>query len=215
MTERLVGALVFAFVVSVATAADTYRWEDEQGNVYYSDQLPPSGARNVQRTLQQAGAPEPVLPYRLQVVVKNFPVTLYVSDCGQPCERARELLLQRGVPHTLMDVSNGEVQEALMGLTGGELEVPVVKIGKNVLRGFEDGQWNTALDAAGYPSYAMIDVKPVIPQQAGKSAGRGSTSGEADATGDADTDSSDTVAGGAEQDELASDSGSTPEFEDQ
>jgi hypothetical protein len=202
MTEKLLAALLFGIVVSAATAADTYRWEDEAGNVYYSDQLPPSGARNVQRTRQQGGAPVPALPYRLQVVVKSFPVTLYVSDCGQPCNKARELLLARGVPHTLLDASQSEAQESLMALTGGALEVPVIKIGKTVLRGFEDGQWNSALDAAGYPGYAIIEVQPDIPQPAEQAASQGSASGEAGTANGAELDSAEARTSDADSGEL-------------
>ncbi len=168
MMGRLLAVGVVALVSLGAAAADTYRWEDEAGNVHYGDELPPAGARNVQRPHLYDESSEQVLPYRLQVAVSRFPVTLYVTDCGQHCNSARELLLRRGVPHTLLDADRAEVQEELMALTSGAREVPVVKIGGTVIRGFEAAQWNSALDFAGYPSYPLVEITPTVPQVAEK-----------------------------------------------
>jgi len=165
MIVKSLPLLVFAFVSCAANAADTYRWEDKEGRVYYSDQLPPTGARNVRRAQVDGNGDSEQLPYRLKIAVDSAPVTLYVTQCGKPCDQARQLLVKRGVPHTMMDATQADAQEALTALTGGGLEVPVVKIGKTVIRGFEEERWNAALDAAGYPSYAMIKVKPQVPQQ--------------------------------------------------
>jgi hypothetical protein len=41
-------------------------------------------------------------------------------------------------------------------LNGGKLEVPVLKLGTQVLRGFEEAPWNQALDAAGYPRTGIL-----------------------------------------------------------
>jgi hypothetical protein len=191
---------LFGLVSCLAMAGDMYRWEDEQGRVYYSDQPPPPAARNVRRKPQSRHGEYEALPYRLQVVVDKYPVTLYVTDCGGPCDRARELMMQRGVPHTLLDPSEAQAREQLMALTGGQLEVPVVEVGKTVLRGFEEGQWNAALDAAGYPGYAIIDVKPYIPQPAKRSGGQSS-----DAGGVAPSDSAGLESAQAEPGELESD----------
>jgi hypothetical protein len=66
-----------------------------------------------------------------------------------------------------------------------------------VLRGFESGQWNSALDAAGYPSYALIKVESKLPSKGKKRAGA-NTDGDEVAEGDdfsesgIDTDLTDT-----------------------
>ena len=197
MTERLLILGVCVLVSVAAAAADTYRWEDQEGNVHYGDQLPPAGAKNIHRPRLYGDSPEQVLPYRLQVAVNKFPVTLYVTDCGKPCDMARELLLKRGVPHTLLDATSAKVQEELMALTSGNREVPVIKIGKAVVRGFEAGEWNGALDAAGYPSYPIIEVTPTIPQLTEKTKSQESDadSGDADET---DTGNEDAEVDGTE-----------------
>ena len=164
MISRLLIVSILIFVWSGAGAAETYRWEDADGNVHYSDFPPPPDARNVGRTKAGSKAPSPSLPYELQVAVSKYPVTLYVAkDCGSPCDKARALLMERGVPHTLLDAMKPEVTRKLKALPGGKLEVPVAEVGELVLRGFETGRWNSMLDLAGYPRDAMIEVTPNVP----------------------------------------------------
>jgi glutaredoxin len=144
-----------------AAQAEFYRWVDADGNVHYSDQPPPADIKQVEKKKATGGKPSDApLPYVLQQAVKNFPVTLYSSECGDACARARALLAKRGVPYTEMDATDPSAQQELRKLTGGALEVPVLKVGRNALRGFEEGKWNASLDAAGYPQTAMIPPRP-------------------------------------------------------
>ena len=160
MLARILTFFIGAFVSLSVAAGDTYRWEDADGNVYYSNALPPADARNVKRPVLYSNSSDQVLPYSLQLAVNRFPVTLYVTDCGSPCDLGRELLVNRGVPHTLMDASGADVQQELLGLTSGVAEVPVILIGRSVIVGFEEEQWNGALDLAGYPGEALVEVEP-------------------------------------------------------
>jgi hypothetical protein len=145
-------------------AEQLYKWVDSEGRVHYSDQPPPPDARGVEkRTVSGAPAGQSQLPFELQRAVDNFPVTHFVSDCGAACADARQLLLTRGVPHTEMDATQPATQEEIRALTGGNVVVPVLRVGRQVLRGFEPGQWNTALDAAGYPRTALVQVQPRRP----------------------------------------------------
>ena len=165
--------ILFAFFALVcgAAAADLYRWVDADGKVQYSDQPPPANIKQVEKMKAAGGKPgEAPLPYALQQAVKNFPVTLYSTACGEACTRARELLAKRGIPYSDMDATSPAVQDELRKLTGGALEVPVLKVGRDALRGFEEGRWNTSLDAAGYPQTALIPprapTKPAKPAAA-------------------------------------------------
>jgi glutaredoxin len=150
----------------VAAQADFYRWVDADGKVQYSDQPPPANIKQVEKVRATGGKPSDApLPYALQQAVKNFPVTLYSSDCGDACTRARQLLMKRGIPYTEVDATDPKAQQELRKLTGGPLEVPFLKVGRDALRGFEEGKWNTSLDAAGYPHTSVIS-----PRQPTKSA---------------------------------------------
>ena len=147
----------------VCVQADLYRWVDAEGKVHYSDQPPPANVKQVEKKKAAGGkASEAPLPYVLQQAVKNFPVTLYTSACGNACTQAHELLLKRGVPYTEMDATDVKVHPELKKLTGGTVEVPVLKVGRDAVKGYEEGQWNTALDAAGYPQTAVIAPRPPI-----------------------------------------------------
>ena len=155
---------------------DLYRWVDAQGKVHYSDQLPPANIKQFEKKKAAGGKPSDApLPYVLQQAVNKFPVTLYSTDCGEPCAKARELLAKRGVPYTEMDATVPAAQVELKKITGGPLEVPVLKVGTDALRGFAEGKWNTSLDAAGYPQTAMIPPraptkpKPAKPSPASRS----------------------------------------------
>ncbi|HKB83881.1 MAG TPA: glutaredoxin family protein [Burkholderiales bacterium] len=148
-------------LVCVPAQADLYRWVDAQGKVQYSDQPPPANIRKVEIVKWAGGkSTDAPWPYALQEAVKNFPVTLYSSECGEACTLARALLAKRGIPYTEMDATDAAAQEELKKLTGGPLEVPVLQVGRDAVRGFEEGRWNTSLDAAGYPKTAVIPPRP-------------------------------------------------------
>ena len=144
-------------LAGVAAQAEMFRWVDADGKVHYSDQPPPANVKQVEKKKVSGGKPsEAPLPYALQQAVKNFPVTLYSSTCGEGCARASALLSKRGVPYTELDATDAKTQSELKTLTGGQIVVPVIKIGREVVKGFEEGAWNRSLDAAGYPKTALI-----------------------------------------------------------
>jgi glutaredoxin len=130
---------------------------DSQGNVHYSDQPPPPTAKGVEEKQIQGGASsDAALPYATREAAKNFPVTLYNTNCGEPCTQAREYLLKRGIPFEEKDASTTPVQEELRKLAGA-LQVPVLAIGRmEPLKGFGAEQWGAALDAAGYPRTGRV-----------------------------------------------------------
>lgn len=162
--------LLCMFAVYSAQSASLYRWVDNEGKVHYTEQPPPpSAARKVEeKTIGTAPADDSQLPYASRVAAKNFPITLYNSECGEACTKAREHLTKRGVPFQEKDAGTQEVQAELKKLIGG-LEVPVLAVGTVTrLKGYEAGAWNAALDEAGYPKSApYLKPKPKEPAKAG------------------------------------------------
>ncbi|MEE8327471.1 MAG: glutaredoxin family protein [Nitrosomonadaceae bacterium] len=149
--------LVPFFLVETISAAEMYRWVDNNGKVHYTDTPPPFTAKSIQKKELGNQAGESQMPYSLQQAVKNFPVILYSSECGEPCSHATELLVNRGIPFTKKKPGkNPKDAEALKKITDGELAVPVLVIGKDILKGFERNSWNNALDLAGYPKSSVI-----------------------------------------------------------
>jgi glutaredoxin len=157
MKRIILGVLMLA-ATGTLVAAQLYRWVDEQGNVEYRDTPPPSTAKKVeQRTVGSSTVEASPLPFSVQQAAKNFPVTLWNSSCGAPCDQAREHLARRGVPHTEKNPQNDI--EAFQKLTGG-LDVPVIYVGSNRIKGYLESEWDSALDIAGYPRSAPPGFKP-------------------------------------------------------
>jgi glutaredoxin len=140
-------------------AAQLYRWVDDKGNVEWRDTPPPPTARNVeQRKLNINTIETSELPYGLQQTVKNHPVTLWMTECGEACTRAREHLNRRGVPHT--ERNPQKEMKAFKEASGGGMEVPLLLIGSQQVKGYLDTAWDTALDTAGYPRTPVPGFKP-------------------------------------------------------
>jgi hypothetical protein len=103
------------------------------------------------------------LPYALQQAVRKSPVTLYATDCGEPCTQARNHLAQRGIPFASKNPQTTPADaEALTKLVGANY-VPVLVVGSAVSKGYEKGAWDAALDAAGYPKSALVKKAPASP----------------------------------------------------
>jgi glutaredoxin len=142
-------------------AAQLYRWVDEKGNVEFRDTPPPASA-NVKKIEQRAGggggtASADQLPYAVQVAAKNFPVTLWTSNCGAGCDQAKAHLNRRGVPYTEKDPTLDV--DAFEKLTGSN-EVPVLYVGRQQIKGYLASTYDEALDSAGYPRSAPPGSKP-------------------------------------------------------
>jgi glutaredoxin len=156
--RRIVLGMVLLAASGAVFAAQLYRWVDEKGSVEYRDTPPPASAKKVEsRNVSVSAAENPALPYSVQQAVLNFPVTLWNSDCGGPCDQARAHLARRGVPHTEKDPQSDI--EAFKKLTGG-LDVPVLFVGANRIKGYLESEWDSALDIAGYPSTPPPGFKP-------------------------------------------------------
>lgn len=156
-------------LAGTASAAEMFRWVDADGKVHYTDAPPPPTAKNVQQKKLGDKAGSVQLPYTLQQATKNFPVTLYNSECGDPCVKARALLAKRGIPFTEKNPEKTPADaEAVKKLTGGAAVVPVLIVGTDILKGFEEGNWNGALDQAGYPRESLLpkSATPPIKQTA-------------------------------------------------
>jgi Domain of unknown function (DUF4124) len=160
MLKRYLLGLAMLCVAAPLAAAQLYRWVDDRGNVEWRDTPPPATAKNVeQRNVSSNTIQTSTLPYSTQQAVKNFPVTLWVFDCGEPCTKARGHLARRGVPYSERNAQR-EMDE-LKKLIGGT-EVPLLIIGSRQLKGYLESDWDSALDTAGYPRTASPGVKSQV-----------------------------------------------------
>jgi glutaredoxin len=144
-----------ALLAATSAAAQTqqmYRYVDKDGNVVYSDRVPPPGSKDVQakRLTPNFIESDPV-PIAMAQAQERFPVTLYTFACGEFCQNAEALLNRRGVPFATVNVEDPKGLEQLKKLTG-ELNAPVLQVGDTlVVKGYNESRWHAVLDQAGYP----------------------------------------------------------------
>ena len=146
-------AFVFAVAASFALHAQSqvHRWVDKDGKVHFSDAPPPADARDSSTKRMGAGPGDPQLPYATQEAMRRNPATLYVSDdCGELCASGRALLARRGIPYSERSVqASAEAATEVRKLTGA-MQVPLLVLGRQPVKGFDEELWNAALDNAGY-----------------------------------------------------------------
>ena len=165
--------LAVAILIMTAAAgasAQMYRWTDKDGKVHFSDSPPPAGARNVTKkgvpVQGSAAAPAPNVPFATQQAMKDSPVTLYSTPGCEACDLARKLLNARGVPFKEVSV-NSEKELAQLQSAVGSNSVPSMIVGPSVVKGFEEGAYNRALDSAGYPRAGIVPPRAQAEPKAG------------------------------------------------
>ena len=160
--------LVLISLMGNSYATDFYRWVDKSGAVHYSDQSPTGPVRKLEQRKLDANVIDGQASYLVKDAAKKNPVILFGGDCGPLCANAKNLLEKRGIPYALKEPQkNKEDAEALNTLTGA-MELPVIKIGKEMIKGFEPAQWNAMLDEAGYPKTRIPDGRKLEVQQSVK-----------------------------------------------
>lgn len=181
ITHRTSLARTLGLVAATVTLASlalpafaVYKIVGPDGKVTYSDTPPPSGAGKVQAvSVASGGAGAPNLnglPADLRQAATKFPVTLYTSASCRPCDNARQLLQQRGIPFAERTVANTSVDTNALQSVTGSTTLPVLSIGQQQLKGVTPSEWNSYLDAAGYPaqsklpaSYRAPAATPLVP----------------------------------------------------
>jgi glutaredoxin len=150
-------------LLSANAQADTYyRSIDKSGKVHYGDQ-PLAGTDDVAALkLKAESSVSEILPFETRRAKEKFPVTLYLADeCPDGCKQARDYLVKRGIPFTEKKMVTVEDVAAFKKETGSD-RLPVVRIGKNLIKGFLQSQWADELDAASYPKIAPYGVRAAV-----------------------------------------------------
>jgi glutaredoxin len=154
-TQRILQATALAALIAFALGSQAqqtvYKWVDKDGKVQFSDSPPPADISNAtQKTMGGGTVTEGQTAYATQIASQRYPVTLYMSDdCGELCAQGREYLGKRGVPFTEKNAKDKEVADEVKAMIGA-LQVPVLKVGSNPIKGFSEELWANALDQAGY-----------------------------------------------------------------
>ena len=168
---RLQGVALIAMAAMVASFAAMpahaqYKVIGADGKVTYTDRAPTATGAKVTAMSGRPAAGGPVdatLPLELRQAASRYPVTLYTVTGGcDPCESARQLLRQRGVPFSEKQVLTGDDSDALERISGGR-DAPTLAIGSQTLRGLAPEVWGSYLDAAGYPRESRLPANYQYP----------------------------------------------------
>lgn len=162
-TRRLLGAGLLAAVCSVAWAQ--YKVVAPDGSVTYTDRPPVSDTAAKVSPLRRGAAAaaaassaatvDTSLPFDLRQVASRYPVTLYTGADCKTCDTARQWLRQRGVPYVERSIVANADTQALERLTGGRA-IPSLSVGAQALRGYNEADWASYIDAAGYPAASRL-----------------------------------------------------------
>jgi len=155
---RRVSALALLAVSTLAHAQ--YKIVAPDGSVTYTDRPAAATAGTAKVQSMRAGsgdapAASDALPFELRQPVSRFPVTLYTAPGCSSCDQARAYLRQRGIPFSEKTIVNQNDIRAMEQLGLGS-EVPLVRIGQEVRRGFTQDVWATDLTLAGYPTASRL-----------------------------------------------------------
>jgi glutaredoxin len=160
---------VATLMLSALPAHALFKVVGPDGKITYSDRAPPGDTRAVQVNRDGSIAANDVaLPFALRQVMAKFPVTLYTASKCEACDMGRALLQRRGIPFSERTANTNEDKEVWEKITGGQ-EAPVMKVGAQVMRGFNATSWEETLDVAGYsrqsqlpPNYKAAAAQPLV-----------------------------------------------------
>jgi glutaredoxin len=131
-----------------------YKVVGPDGRVTYTDRAPSDRAAKALNPRSGAAAAAN-LPYGLRQVAERYPVVLYTGPACTPCDSARALLKDRGIPFQELTVQTSDDIAAFRRKEGTD-QLPVLRIGSQQLQGLSTQDWLSYLDTAGYPASSQL-----------------------------------------------------------
>jgi len=157
-------------LMAAAPAWALYKVVGPDGKVTYTDRPPIDKPAQALHTNGSVSA-NASLPFELRQVASKYPVTLYTTKDCPPCDSGRQSLRQRGIPFAEKSVATSADLQALQRLENTK-QLPVLRIGAQQVKGYSEAEWQSYLDAAGYPKqssltgYQWADATPLAPPAA-------------------------------------------------
>ena len=152
-------------------AQQVYRIVGPDGKVTFSDrppEKPDAKVATVRSGSSQAEA-NATLPPDLRRIANQYPVTLYLTRDCDDCSAARQVLTSRGIPFAEKTIISNADISAFKQLSGSDT-LPALSISSQFLRGLQENEWKSYLDAAGYPpqiqlpaAYRRPAPEPLVP----------------------------------------------------
>lgn len=156
--------LALSALMLVSPAWALYKVVGPDGRVTYTDRPPTDRPAQALRT-NGATVSTDGLPYELQRVVTRYPVSLFTGPKCAPCDAARQMLKQRGVPFVEKSVTSADDVRAYAKQEGTD-QLPSVRIGSKQMLGYNQAEWTSYIDAAGYPAKSALPLNYRWPEVA-------------------------------------------------
>jgi glutaredoxin len=156
--------LALSALMLVSPAWALYKVVGPDGRVTYTDRPPTDRPAQALRT-NGAAVSTDGLPYELQRVVTRYPVSLFTGPKCAPCDAARQMLKQRGVPFIEKSVTSADDVRAYAKQEGTD-QLPSVRIGSKQMLGYNQAEWTSYIDAAGYPAKSALPLNYRWPEPA-------------------------------------------------
>ena len=162
---RTILCLSMLLVGTTLPAWAQYKVIDANGRVTYTDRPPVTSNDRIQ-PMRATGGPAAAasnLPFELRQIAERYPVTLFTGEACEPCLSGKTLLRQRGIPFSEKTVkTDADIAAFKRAEASGEL--PVLRIGAQQLKGYNDAEWVSYLDAAGYPKQSQLPSSYKAPE---------------------------------------------------
>ena len=147
----VMGLLVFP---GLAISQNLYKWVDEYGNVTYQDTPPPNSVEYEEQNFsdpEAEPAPGGDVGQELNDAIERNPVTLYsIPECDA-CDLVRLFLENHSVPFAEKDIQGNLSYQQELQAVSGQLTVPTILVGSDVVDGYSRSGIRTALTSNGYP----------------------------------------------------------------
>lgn len=136
------------------SAEKLYKWVDENGNVTYQDEPPPTDTGQVETLVEPGRQPAPT------AAVPDVSVVLYSIKACDACDLVRNLLQERQVPFEEKGAEGDADVQAELKKVSGVLSVPVLTIGDQVLTGYNKDLILNELGEAGFSTTVQAAAEP-------------------------------------------------------
>jgi glutaredoxin len=141
--KDLVFLLLLLFIAQ-PSAAEIYKWTDEQGQIHFSDEKPENQeSKEVEleiRTYESvsyedlSNEPSKVEPAKADARKK---VVMYSASWCGTCKKAKKYFRRNGIPFTNYDIEKSSRAKKLYEQLGAS-GVPVIIVGKKRMNGFSE-----------------------------------------------------------------------------
>ncbi len=149
--ELVLGSIILGCSITV-NAAELYKWIDADGNVTYQDTAPPTDVSYEEQTYAD---PDVVLEDDLKDSIvsaaEESPISLYSVPNCDACDLVRFYLDKNTIPFAEKDIENNLTMQQELRLKTGELRVPTLIIGDDMIDGYSKLAIRKSLIANGYP----------------------------------------------------------------